>query len=275
MWFAISPLGPVSPIKTDRTYGTNATHDFTMPLPLVIAHRGNSSAAPENTLSAFRSALRLGVDGVEFDYHHSADGVPVVFHDKTLDRTTNARTLWRRADVGIRNCSLAQLQELDYGGWFGGDNNFAGEPLATLDSTLDLICDAGALAVIERKSGDAETLVKLLNGKRLIDRVVVMAFDWAFLADCYRQNPAVRLVALGDGLLRPARLDEIGLTPAKIVGWDQRNLDSGAISAIHGRGWQAWTWTVDQPARIRELTVWGIDAITSNDPARVLEVLAE
>ena len=245
-----------------------------MPRPLVIAHRGNSSAAPENTLSAFQSALGLGVDGVEFDYHHSADGVPVVFHDKTLDRTTNSRMLWQRADVRIADCSLAQLQELDYGGWFGDAHKFAGEPMTTLEAAVDLICDAGALAVIERKSGDASTLVKLLNDKRLVDRVVVMAFEWAFLADCYRRDPALRLVALGDGPLTPARLDEIGLTPAKIVGWDQRDLDSTAISVIHRRGWEAWTWTVDEPPRIRELADWGIDAITSNNPARVLEVLA-
>lgn len=245
-----------------------------MSRPLVIAHRGNSSAAPENTLSAVRSALALGVDGVEFDYHHSADGVPVVFHDEFLDRTTNARTLWGRSRVKIADCTVDQLQELDYGSWFSDGVAFAKEPLATLDATLDLICGADALAVIERKSGDASTLVKLLQRKQFEQRVVVMAFNWRFLADCHEQDPTLRLVALGDKPLTASRLDEIAATPAKIVGWDQRELNSAVISAIHERGWQAWTWTVDATSRMQDLTTWGIDAITSNCPGRLLEVLA-
>jgi glycerophosphoryl diester phosphodiesterase len=239
--------------------------------PLVIAHRGNSSAAPENTLSAFRSALALGVDGVEFDYHHSADGVPVVFHDDTLDRTTDARKLWQRSNIRIADCPLGELAKLDYGSWFEKECAFANEPLATVDAALDLICGAGALAVIERKTGDAETLVHLLNRKALTFRVVVMAFDWRFLGDCHRIDTSIQLVALGDGPLTGEKLEQIAATPCQIVGWDQKSLDLSAISAIHKRGWKAWTWTVDEPARMRELLSADVDAITSNFPARVLE----
>jgi len=241
--------------------------------PLVIAHRGNSSAAPENTLSAFRSALALGVDGVELDYHHSADGVPIVFHDKTLDRTTNARVLWNRRELKIADCTLAELSQLDFGGWFSG-GVFANEPVPLLEAALDLICEAGALCVIERKAGDAGPLVDLILRKPLLDRVVVMAFDWAFLADCHAIEPALRLLALGDGPLTTARLDAIASTPATIVGWDQRSLDATSIAAIHGRGLQAWSWTVDEPARMKQLIREGIDAITTNHPARLLGVLA-
>ncbi len=242
--------------------------------PLVIAHRGNSSAAPENTLSAFRSALALDVDGVELDYRHSADGVPVVFHDSTLDRTTNALSLWNQQQLAIADCTLDQLQQLDYGSWFGAAGEFTDEPLATLEAALDLICGAERLAVVERKSGDAQTLAAMLSRKRLEHRVVVMAFDWAFLADCHRLDATLQLVALGDGPLTAERLDTIASTPAKTVGWDCNALDAAAIAVVHQRGWQAWTWTVDDSARMRELSAWGIDAITSNDPARMLAVLA-
>ena len=239
--------------------------------PLVIAHRGNSSAAPENTLSAFRSALALGVDGVEFDYHHSADGVPVVFHDETLDRTTNACDVWQRTNIRLADCPLSELAKLDYGSWFGNERAFANEPLPTVDAALELICRAGPLAVIERKSGDAETLVNLLSRKALTSRVVVMAFDWQFLGDCHRIDTSIQLVALGDGPLTGEKLERIASTPCQIVGWDQRSLDSSTIDVIHERGWKAWTWTVDQPDRMRELLSAGVDAITSNVPSRVLE----
>lgn len=242
--------------------------------PLVIAHRGNSSVAPENTLAAFRSALELGVDGVELDYHHSADGVPVVFHDETLDRCTNASVLWGRAKIGIAECTVESLRKLDAGSWFGSDRKFADEPIATLDEALDLICGAGATCVIERKAGNAETLVALLSRKQLVDRVVVMAFDWGFLADCHRLEASLRLVALGDGRLNSALLDAIAALPAKIVGWDQRSLDPPKIASIHSRGWQAWTWTVDQAQRMEQLIDAQIDAITSNRPQLLLEVLS-
>ena len=235
-----------------------------MARPLIIAHRGNSSAAPENTLSAFKSALALGVDGVELDYHHSADGVPVVFHDATLDRCTNAAALWRREKINLAEHTLVDLASLDYGSWFGDHQTFAKEPLATLEAAIDLICRAGALTVIERKSGDAATLVALLHRMARVNQVVVMAFDWPFLTDCHRLDPSLRLVALGEGPLAPSTLAEISTIPAGYVGWNQRDLNAAAIARIHQNHQQAWTWTVDSPDRMRELAAWEIDAITTN-----------
>jgi glycerophosphoryl diester phosphodiesterase len=242
--------------------------------PLVVAHRGNSSAAPENTLSAFRSALKLGVDGVELDYHHSADGVPVIIHDDTLDRTTNAVGLWKRNKVKVADCRVAQLQELDWGQWFG-DGQFAGEPLPTLEAAIDLIGGAGKLCVIERKAGDAATLLALLSRKKQIKNSIVMAFDWAFLAECHAIDAGLRLVALGEGPLKGEQLDKIAQIPAGYVGWNQKSLDAPAIARVHDRGMRAWTWTVDDSARMREMTAAGINAIATNDPARLLQVLAD
>jgi hypothetical protein len=85
------------------------------PRVLVIAHRGDSAAAPENTLPAFASAIRAGADLVELDYHHSADGVPVVLHDPTLDRTTDARARFGAQNVEVATKSLEELLQLDAG----------------------------------------------------------------------------------------------------------------------------------------------------------------
>lgn len=244
-----------------------------MPHLLAIAHRGCSLVAPENTLSAFRAAVKLDIAGVELDYHHSADGVPVVIHDDTLDRTTNAVSLWKRQKNKVAEHSVAELKELDWGGWFD-KGQFANESLPTLEAALDLICGAGKTCVIERKAGDATTLLNLLTRKKLIDQVVVMAFDWEFLERCHAIDSSLRLVALGDGPLTEEKLKAIAKIPTIFVNWDQTVLDRKVISQIHEFGMQAWTWTVNHAPRMRELRDAGIDAITTNDPSLLLEVLS-
>src|SRR2546430_10262563 len=103
---------------------------------LVIAHRGNSSVAPENTLPAFQSALDAKADLVELDYFHSADGVPVVIHDQILDRTTNAEEVLGQPKLLVGGLPLVDLRRLDVGSWF--DEKFAETTMATLAEALDL-----------------------------------------------------------------------------------------------------------------------------------------
>jgi glycerophosphoryl diester phosphodiesterase len=91
--------------------------------PFLWAHRGASKNAPENTMAAFAAAVELGVDGLELDIHLSRDGIPVVIHDESLERTTNGRGF-------VSDASLVQLQQLDAGAWFSPE--FTGEPLPTL-----------------------------------------------------------------------------------------------------------------------------------------------
>src|SRR5581483_3094013 len=99
--------------------------------PLVIAHRGDSSEFPENTLPAFEAAVEIGCDLVELDYHESADGVMVVIHDDTLDRTTDAKELFGGEQIAVKSKTWAELSRLDAGKWF--DPKFAGTRLPTLE----------------------------------------------------------------------------------------------------------------------------------------------
>jgi glycerophosphoryl diester phosphodiesterase len=238
---------------------------------LVIAHRGASKTAPENTLPAFAAALAAGADLVELDYHHSADGVPVVIHDADLDHTTNAIAAWGREKIKVADTPLAELRKLDAGSWF--DPKFAGTRLPTLAESLDAI-QAGSLTLIERKAGDPATCVALLAQKKLSGAVVVQAFDWDFLARCHHLAPDLVLGALGEKELTPERLDEIAATGAKVVGWRDKDTTAASIAAIHARGWKAWVWTVDDPQRARELVQAGIDAIITNRPAEIRQALA-
>jgi glycerophosphoryl diester phosphodiesterase len=231
---------------------------------LVIAHRGDSKVAPENTLPAFESAVNVGADLVELDYYHSADGVPVVFHDADLDRVTDAVRLWGENKIKLTSKSLAELKQLDAGTWF--EPRFAGARIPTLDEALDTI-QAGSMTLIERKGGDPATCIKLLKQKKLLEHVVVQAFDWDYLTGCHQIAPELVLAALGHKEFTPDKLDQIAKTGARIVGWEDKFTTDETIAAIHARGWKAWVWTVDDPKRIEQLVQAKIDGIISNRPA--------
>ena len=237
---------------------------------LVIAHRGDSKVAPENTLPAFASAVQAKADLIELDYLHSADGVPVVFHDGELDRTTNACELWGDKKIRLTSKSLAELEKLDAGSWF--DTKFAGTRIPRLEEALDTIQN-GSMTLIERKHGDAATCVNLLQDKELLDQVVVQAFDWNFLKDCHELAPGLVLGALGHQELTPEKLDQIAKTGATVVGWQDKHTTAEAIKAIHDRGWKAWVWTVDDPQRAVELVQAGIDGVITNRPAAIRQAI--
>ncbi len=241
---------------------------------LVIGHRGDSKVAPENTLPAFASAVKARADLVELDYYHSADGVPVVIHDSTLDRTTDACKLWNAKKIKVTGKSLADLKLLDAGSWFSAE--FAGTRLPTLAQAIDTI-QAGSITLIERKGGDPATCVKLLKQKKLLDAVVVQAFDWKYLEGCHQLDPSLVMAALGDGPLKPERLERIQQTGARVVAWEDKHTTEDSIAAIHAQGWKAWVWTVDKPDRVRELVRSKIDGIITNRPAetRAAVVAAE
>jgi glycerophosphoryl diester phosphodiesterase len=237
---------------------------------LVIAHRGDSASHPENTLPAFASAVKVGVDFVELDYYHSADGVPVVLHDKTLDRTTDAVTKWGQKKINIESKSAADLAKLDAGSWY--DKKFAGTKLPTLAASLDTI-HTGSMCLIERKGGDAATLIKLLRERRELGQVVVQAFDWKYLADCHKLEPKLPLGALGSKELTAEKLDEIVACGARVVGWKGEDLRKKDIEAIHARGLKAWAYTINEEAMARKLIGWGLDGLITDVPGRMKPVV--
>lgn len=241
------------------------------PNPLVLAHRGDSRHAPENTLPAFESALMLGVDLVELDYHHSADGVPVVFHDEELDRATDACRRWGGSNLLLADRDWNDLRQLDAGRWFA--ESFAGTRLSRLEDALGVICPRAG-CMIERKSGDAETLVALLARLGFVDCCAVMAFDWTFLAACRSLRADLLLGVLGTDPLTEERLAEARQVGALVIGWDDQFVTAEQIELVHSHGLKAWVWTVDQVNRAEELLAWGVDGLISNVPGAIQAVVA-
>lgn len=251
--------------------------------PLVIAHRGYKMAAPENTLPAFRLGMLAGADLVELDYFHSADGVPVVFHDGTLDRTTDAPARWSQEKIQIISKTLDELRELDAGSWF--DPLFEGVGIPTLEESLDLI-QPGSITLIERKQGDPKTLVDLLKQKRMLNDVFVQAFDWDFIAGCHAEAPGLVLGTLGpprrpDGGRYPVEerylnsdfLDRIEETGAAVVGWNSQ-VTKEAVAEAQSRGLRVWVYTINDLDKALELLEMGVDGIISDNPAMAWKAMA-
>jgi glycerophosphoryl diester phosphodiesterase len=238
---------------------------------LVIAHRGNSSVAPENTLPAFARAIEVKSDLVELDYHHSSDGVPVVIHDETVDRTTNAPELLGQQKVLVADLSLAELHRLDAGEWFGED--FKGLKLPTLVESLAAI-QAGSTTLIERKAGDAQALIKLLEQEKLTERVVVQSFDWVFVAKCRELSPSLALCTLSGKAASDEQIKAAAATGADVIVWNHEKLTRQQIDLIHKLGKKAWVYTVDNRQRATELMAAGIDGVITNKPAEMIKVRA-
>jgi glycerophosphoryl diester phosphodiesterase len=267
-------LGMAPMISAGQT-AMSAAAVIARPGPLVIAHRGSSLRAPENTLPAFRLALAARADLIELDYHHAQEGVPVCLHDHTLDRTTDALARWGGKAIPVSGKSLAELAGLDAGTWFAP--TFAGTPLPTLIQALEVI-QAGGCTLIERKAGDAATLVDLLRQRGWLEQVVIQSFDWAFVRDVHRLAPAAVLGALGppsswkgrkladpEKTLSAEFIDEMAGLGARIVVWN-RQLTPGSIRRAHQRGLRVWVYTIDDPELAAELVALGVDGIITNDP---------
>jgi len=251
--------------------------------PLVIAHRGYSLVAPENTLPAFERALAAGADLVELDYHHSKDGHLVVIHDGTLDRTTDAVARWGGQDLRVADRTLEELRSLTAGGWFSPP--YPGTTIPTLGEALSTI-QRGSVTLIERKGGDAAACIALLRERGLVNQVVVQSFNWDYLRDFRRLDPRQALGALGPPGSRGGRkltdpekalseswLDEVQALGVQWVVWS-RQMDAAAVRAAHARGLKVWVYTINDHDTAASLLAAGADGIITDNPALIWRVVA-
>lgn len=235
---------------------------------VVVAHRGDSSAYPENTEAAFRAAVRSGAPMVEFDVFQSKDGAWVCMHDLTLDRTTDASVRLGRRGVRVDALTLAELRELDAGSWFG--EAFRGARVATLEEAITAI--APAIPMIERKGGDARALVEELRRLDVIDDVLVQSFDWEWLEQVHAAEPRLLIGALGGDDPTPERLAGVARTGAQVVHWGHDRLTEAAAQWVLASGRLLCVYTVDDEEEFRRCLGLGCQMVTTNRPAHFVEV---
>jgi glycerophosphoryl diester phosphodiesterase len=236
----------------------------------LYAHRGNSCEAPENTLAAFRAAAAAGVDGVEFDVQMSRDGVPVVIHDESLERTTDGK-----GRVGEQ--SAADLARLDAGRWFGPA--FAGEPLPTLDQVLEIFRGTPLRVNVELKTGRVpypglvERVIRAVERLDLRQQVLCSSFNHYSLKEARERAPWLECAALiYENLIDPweyvRRHGFQALHPHHAL------VDESFMAACAGAGIPVRVWTVDDPARAARLKALGVAAIITNRPRELAAALA-
>ncbi|WP_164519718.1 glycerophosphodiester phosphodiesterase [Nocardioides ferulae] len=248
----------------------------------VVAHRGASGEAPENTVAAVRLALAQGADLIENDLHRTRDGAIVVHHDATLARTTDAaRVLPGRAPWAIADLTLAEVRRVDAGSWFGPAHSR--EPVPTLTEWAAAVGGrAGMLLEAKRPElypGLAADLaaelrtVPALRSAVARGRTVVQCFSHRWLrrfAEAVPEVPVGALVALPPtpALVRETASWAAYLNPAATV------VDRAAVTRIHDHGLRTFVWTVDRPLAMRRAARHGVDGIITNHPARCRRVLA-
>jgi glycerophosphoryl diester phosphodiesterase len=172
--------------------------------------------------------------------------------------------------LAVATHSAAELRELDAGSWRGPE--FAGTRLSTLAETLGAL--PNACFMIERKTGSAAVCVDLLTRLKAFDRTIVQAFDHSFLEECRRLSPQILLGALGEKELSDAALERAHAFGMAVIGWKAADWTAEAVARTHRAGFKAWAWTVDEPAEAERLLAAGIDALISNAPERIKEVVA-
>ncbi|MEW6567397.1 MAG: glycerophosphodiester phosphodiesterase family protein [Chloroflexota bacterium] len=231
--------------------------------PLVIAHRGASRRAPENTLAAFRLAADLGADATELDVKLTADGQVVVMHDQTLDRTTDG-------SGRVADHTLADIKALEAGAHFSPQ--FAGEPVPTLEEVFQAI---GSRLLVNVELGNyatprdrlPEATVEVVRRCGMHERVVLSSFNPVALRRARAADPAIAV-----GLLlmprQPAwqRLLFYWLAPKDFLHLNEALISPRAVSGQARAGRPVIAWTVNDPKRIEELLRIGVHGVISDEP---------
>lgn len=224
---------------------------------LVYAHRGLSGRFPENTLLAFREALAAGADGIELDVHATADGVPVVIHDRDVSRTTSG-------SGAVDEISLAALQTLDAG---------SGERVPALSEVLHLVGDAVHLD-IEIKGLDAGRATLDVLAQFPAARWAISSFNWDILRRIRLLDANAELWPLTE------RVDDALLSTAAELASPAVSLWAGAYTETHAaalkdEGLQAVIWTVNDAAEAEQMRDRGAFALCTDVPDHILRVLRD
>lgn len=236
-----------------------------MKRPWIIAHRGDSVSAPENTLAAFEKALRTGVDGVELDIWQCGSGEIVVTHDQDLQRITGR-------PGNVEQLSLRELKQRDFGSW--KDKKFLNEKIPTLEEVLDLL-SALPLINIEIKSekyksnGVEKSLIKILRAHQLEDQILVSSFNPGVLRRIKKMHPTLRRgLLLTEGSSLPLRrawlapwVKPYSIHPSISL------LNKALVRKTHKKIQKIIAWTINKPHQLERCMQLEVDGMITDDPA--------
>jgi glycerophosphoryl diester phosphodiesterase len=258
-------------------HGKSSSKGFSA--PLILGHRGASAIAPENTLAAFSQAISDGADGIEFDVRLSSDGVPVVIHDPTLNRTG-------LISGRVRELTSAQLKEIDVGTWFDKRSGaFTGEKLPTLEEVFDLFAGTSVALYVEMKcdadegASLASAIVDQIHARNMKELVVVESFDLSAIREIKKIDPGARTAALFEPKFsKPvaAIRSQTIINLARTHGADEIALHhtlarKRILEEAQKEEFEIVVWTVDDPVWVDRARTYGIKALIANNPRPMVE----
>jgi glycerophosphoryl diester phosphodiesterase len=228
--------------------------------PLIISHAACGGHAPENTLAGIRKAIDLGSEAIEVDVQASSDGVPVLMHDLTVDRTT-------KGSGPLAEMSLKQLQALEAGG----------EPVPTLAEVLDLTKGKVLLVMEIKQPGIEGHIARVVHDMEALDDVMAWSFFSDALDGMRAAEPKVPRALLIGGESMPkwpkirASAVKLGVQGVSIF---NPTVDETVAEDCRRRGLALYTWTPDSSKEIARLATLGVDGICSNFPDKIVSVLS-
>jgi len=244
--------------------------------PLIIAHRGHSTGAPEQTMAAYRAAIDLGAEMIEADVQFSRDGRLVMLHDAKVDRTTSGKGL-------VADLTWSELQALDAGSWFGA--TFAGERIPSLDALFALAEETGVALCLEAKGETPEEYLRValavaaeIVKRNRLGHDVLASFDHAALGAAAARFPGLHTA--------PDRLPEHGPSTAAelvaqaraagatIIQHHHADLTAAAVEGVQAAGIAIWAWPTTKPADIERSLALGVDALMGDDVEAITRIVA-
>lgn len=247
----------------------------------IVAHRGASSVAPENTLASYRTAIEFGANGGECDVYRSADGVIFLSHDDTPKRTMGGN------DEKLTAMTFEQIRQFDAGNWKG--EKFKGEKVPTLDEYLKLLKGTKCHPVIEiKQSGIEADVLDIVRKNGMTEVSTIIAFSADVIKEIRRLEPAIGVAWLyGEDLKDKGTAEENADRLADLIIKRCRELDIAVIDLSHGllspklvkmlheADIHIWAWTVNDESAMRRYLDWGVVSITTDKPELLAKVLEE
>ncbi len=230
--------------------------------PAVVAHRGSSGTAPENTLSAVRQALSSGAVMCEVDVHTTRDGQLVIMHDPDVSRTTNGEGL-------ISEMDLAEIRRLDAGSWFADE--FAGEPVPTLEEVIAAL--GGSMGIcIEVKNADPSQVLDRVLSRGFLPRTIMFDFNHDRLYAARTLEAGLKTLALG---VQEANISALRTDLLDAAGAPYSRTSPELVDSVHDMDLALFVYTVNQEDQMRQLAEWGVDAIITNFPRVCVRVVSD
>jgi glycerophosphoryl diester phosphodiesterase len=229
--------------------------------PLVISHAACGGHAPANTLAGIRKAIELGADAIEIDVQASADFVPVLMHDLTVDRTTNG-------SGAVAELTLEELRRLDAGG----------EPPPTLDEVLEITRESTLLILEIKQPGIEELLAASVQKNEAIGNTMAWSFFPKALEAMRRAEPRMPggLLIGGENVSRWKEMRELALSlGVQAVSVFFAGIDKDIVRDCQRSGLSLYTWTPDTETDIARLIELGVDGVCTNYPDRAVKLLAQ